>query len=437
MVPVSVRNDGQEGQLGNRVSSYFVDLPVGEGNAVMRLHQVSFAMRGHKDSGQSVGADAIVQLSGFAPPTLHSLGARVASSFTRRLFNVVVTNVPGPQFPLYAAGARMLEMYPVVPLAKGQALSIGLTSYDGGVYYGLNADRDAMADVDVLAGLIEESLAELVGTADRVTTGLVLGAGGVLGAAWTIGALAALQQERELDPREAEVLVGTCAGSVLAGFLGCGIGVDVLLDHQRGIVNAEAPDISYDPRPRLRRRAAPAAAPGHRLAARRHQHARCGRGRSRRWARCPPCCRRAAARSRRSAGCVDAVCPKGAWAGHPQHLDRRDGLRQRPPRRLRPRRRPARRAARRGHGVLRHPRLVRAGADRRTPVRRRRRLLADVGRPGAPARAGRGGRAVADDLARLRRADHGRRQARAPLPPPRHQAGRRGGQEGRRAPARR
>jgi diacylglycerol O-acyltransferase len=167
MVPVSVRSEGQEGQLGNRVSSYFVDLPVGEGNAVMRLHQVSFAMRGHKESGQAVGADAIVQLSGFAPPTLHSLGARVASGFTRRLFNLVVTNVPGPQFPLYAAGARMLEMYPVVPLAKGQAVSIGLTSYDGGVYYGLNADRDAMPDVDVLAGLIEESLAELVGTVDK------------------------------------------------------------------------------------------------------------------------------------------------------------------------------------------------------------------------------------------------------------------------------
>ena len=164
MVPVSVRPEGQEGHLGNRVSSYFVDLPVGEGNPVMRLHQVSFAMRGHKESGEAVGADALVALSGFAPPTLHSLGARVASSFTRRLFNLVVTNVPGPQFPLYAAGARMLEMYPVVPLAKGQAVSIGLTSYDGGVYYGLNADRDAMPDIDVLAGLIEESLAELVGT---------------------------------------------------------------------------------------------------------------------------------------------------------------------------------------------------------------------------------------------------------------------------------
>ena len=166
MVPVSVRGDDPRGQLGNRVSSYFVDLPVGEGNPVVRLSQVSFAMRGHKESGQSVGADALVQLSGFAPPTLHSLGARVASGFTRRLFNLVVTNVPGPQFPLYAAGARMLEMYPVVPLAKGQAVSIGLTSYDGRVFYGLNADRDAMPDIDVLAGCLEESLAELVGTVD-------------------------------------------------------------------------------------------------------------------------------------------------------------------------------------------------------------------------------------------------------------------------------
>src|SRR3954451_11307452 len=162
MVPVSVRSEGEQG--GNRVSSYFVDLPIGEGNAVMRLHQVSFAMRAHKESGESVGADALVQLTGFAPPTIHALAARLGRDLSKRLFNVVVTNVPGPQFPLYAAGARMLEMYPVVPLSKGQAVSIGLTSYDGGVYYGLNADRDAMPDIDVLASCIEESLAELVGT---------------------------------------------------------------------------------------------------------------------------------------------------------------------------------------------------------------------------------------------------------------------------------
>jgi WS/DGAT/MGAT family acyltransferase len=165
MVPVSVRTDAQKGDLGNRVSSYFVDLPVGEGNPVVRLHQVSYAMKAHKESGSAVGADALVQLTGFAPPTITALGARTASSLTRRLFNVVVTNVPGPQFPLYAAGARMLSMYPVVPLAKNQAVSIGLTSYDGGVFYGLNADRDAMPDIDVLASCIEESLAELVSTA--------------------------------------------------------------------------------------------------------------------------------------------------------------------------------------------------------------------------------------------------------------------------------
>ena len=80
---------------------------------------------------------------------------------TRRLFNVVVTNVPGPQHPLYAGSAQMLECYPVVPLPPDQALAIGLTSYDGGVFYGLNVDRDAMPDVDVFAQCLEESLAEL------------------------------------------------------------------------------------------------------------------------------------------------------------------------------------------------------------------------------------------------------------------------------------
>src|SRR5664279_1755772 len=162
MVPVSVQGGGST--AGNHVSSFYVDLPVGESNPVVRLHQVSYAMRAHKESGQSVAADTLVAIGGFAPPTLHALGARVASGLSRRLFNTVITNVPGPQFPLYAAGALMLQAYPVVPLAKGQAVSIGLTSYNGGVYYGLLADRDSMPDVDLLAGLIEESLAELVET---------------------------------------------------------------------------------------------------------------------------------------------------------------------------------------------------------------------------------------------------------------------------------
>lgn len=164
LVPVSVRGRNPAETSGNQVSTYLVDLPVGEPSPVMRLSQVSHAMRGHKEAGQSVAADALIRLSGFAPPTLHALAARTASGLSRRLFNVVVSNVPGPQFPLYAAGARMLEVFPAVPLAKGQAVSIGLTSYDGSIYYGLNADRDSMGDVDVLASLIEESLGELLDT---------------------------------------------------------------------------------------------------------------------------------------------------------------------------------------------------------------------------------------------------------------------------------
>ncbi|MDQ1665794.1 MAG: diacylglycerol O-acyltransferase / wax synthase [Actinomycetota bacterium] len=164
MVPVSIRSDEENGHMGNRVASYLVDLPVGEPSAAMRLHQVSYRMRAHKETGQAVGAEALAGLAGFAPPTLHALGARLASGLSKRWFNLVVTNVPGPQVPLYAASARMLAAFPVVPLAKGQAVSIGLTSYDGKVFYGLNADRDAMPDVEVLAQCIEDALAELVET---------------------------------------------------------------------------------------------------------------------------------------------------------------------------------------------------------------------------------------------------------------------------------
>jgi len=167
LVPVSVRPKADDGvpPAASRVSSYLVDLPVGEPSAVMRLHQVSYRMQAHRETGQAVGAQALAGLAGFAPPTLHSLGARVASGLSKRWFNTVITNVPGPQQPLYAGNARMLASFPVVPLAKGQALSIGLTSYDGRVFYGLNADRDAMPDVDVLAASLEDALTELLDTA--------------------------------------------------------------------------------------------------------------------------------------------------------------------------------------------------------------------------------------------------------------------------------
>ncbi|WP_243792215.1 wax ester/triacylglycerol synthase family O-acyltransferase [Saccharopolyspora gloriosae] len=174
MVPVSVSGgDVAEGESAaapapttNRVAAYLVDLPVGESSPVLRLHHISHALRAHAESGRSVAAEALVGVSGFAPPTLHALGARVANGFSDRLFNVLVTNVPGPQVPLYAAGAKMTEMFPVVPLAKNQSLAIGVTSYDGGVYFGLNGDRDAMSDVDVLAAMIGESVEEMIGTVD-------------------------------------------------------------------------------------------------------------------------------------------------------------------------------------------------------------------------------------------------------------------------------
>ncbi len=157
LVPLGVADDS-----GERVTALLVDLPVGEADPVVRLARLSYVLATHQASGGSVGADVLVALSGFAPPTLHTLSARAAHGLRRRMFRLVVTNVPGPQRPLYAGGALMTEMFPILPLGPGQSVSIGLTSYDGGVYYGLNGDREAMTDVGVLAGLVEESLAELV-----------------------------------------------------------------------------------------------------------------------------------------------------------------------------------------------------------------------------------------------------------------------------------
>jgi WS/DGAT/MGAT family acyltransferase len=156
LVPVSIEDDAAP---GGSVASHLVDLPVGEPNPRVRLARIGYAMR---SVGSGVGADALAALSGFAPPTLHALGVRAARGLSRRLFNLVVTNVPGPQVPLYAAGGRVLEVFPVVPLVRGQGLSIGMTSYDGRVYVGLNADAESVGDVDLLADLVEEELGELL-----------------------------------------------------------------------------------------------------------------------------------------------------------------------------------------------------------------------------------------------------------------------------------
>ena len=163
MVPVSV-HDGDDAPTGAQVTACFVDLPVGEPGPSMRLHQIAFSMRQQMEGGsrRAVSADTLSGLGGFAPPTMHALGARLGGMVSRRLYNVVITNVPGPQTPLYAAGARMVSTYPVTPLGREQALSIGLTSYDGGVYYGLYADRDAMPDADVLGRGVVDALHELL-----------------------------------------------------------------------------------------------------------------------------------------------------------------------------------------------------------------------------------------------------------------------------------
>jgi diacylglycerol O-acyltransferase len=160
LVPVALQDD--EPGSGNRVTSHLVDLPVGEPNPRVRLARLGYAMRSVGAPGRSVTADGLIALTGFAPSTLHALGARAARGLSRRVFNLVVTNVPGPQVPLYAAGGRMREVFPVVPLARGQGLSIGMTSYDGTVFFGFNADRDSVGDVDVLADLVDQQVAELL-----------------------------------------------------------------------------------------------------------------------------------------------------------------------------------------------------------------------------------------------------------------------------------
>ena len=135
MVPMSVRAEAERGALGNRVTAMYAPLPVYAADPVERFEAVHEAMKGLKESGQAVGAEAITQLAGFAPPTVLSQASRLQSA--QRVFNVVVTNVPGPQFPLYILGRRLLRIYPQVPLVTNTALGIAIMSYDGTLNFGL------------------------------------------------------------------------------------------------------------------------------------------------------------------------------------------------------------------------------------------------------------------------------------------------------------
>jgi diacylglycerol O-acyltransferase / wax synthase len=159
MVPISVRTADEHGALGNRVSSFMAPLPIGISDPIERLHAVSKMMGDLKQSKQAVGATLLTELADFAPPTITGQAARLQPR--QRFFNLVVTNVPGPQFPLFLLGRRLEAIFPMVPLAKRQAVCFGIMSYDGQVNFGLVGDYDVMADLDVLAGDLERSLAEL------------------------------------------------------------------------------------------------------------------------------------------------------------------------------------------------------------------------------------------------------------------------------------
>ncbi|MBY5163556.1 WS/DGAT/MGAT family O-acyltransferase [Salsipaludibacter albus] len=163
MVPVSVRTTANH---DNQVTAVFVDVPVGEMDPVERLASVTRRMGDVKSTHQAVGADFLLSMTGFAPPTIHAAAARVASG--ARLFNVVITNVPGPQHPIYALGARLVGGFPFVPLAATQSLAIGLVSLDGIVNVGFTADYDALPDVSAMPEMVRASLEDLVACARAV-----------------------------------------------------------------------------------------------------------------------------------------------------------------------------------------------------------------------------------------------------------------------------
>jgi diacylglycerol O-acyltransferase / wax synthase len=169
MVPISVRTADEHGALGNRVSAMMAPLPVGRRDPIDRLQVVSETMRHLKTSGQAVGASLLTDVTNFTPPTIAAQAARLQSR--QRFFNTVVTNVPGPQFPLYLLGRELLDIFPMVPLAANQAVCFGIMSYNGGVNFGLVGDYDSMPDLDALLEDLEASVEELVEAAGSAQRG--------------------------------------------------------------------------------------------------------------------------------------------------------------------------------------------------------------------------------------------------------------------------
>jgi diacylglycerol O-acyltransferase / wax synthase len=168
MVPVNVRRAGEQLALGNKISSLFVALPVTEEDPLKRYRAQVAEAESLKAGSGGLGASTLIDVSSLAPPILHSSLAR--SMYATRLFNITITNVPGPQQPLYAFGSRMREVWPIVPLAAEHAIALAVLSYDGQLFFTFNADRDAVPDLDQALDGIRESLAELRALAPGVTS---------------------------------------------------------------------------------------------------------------------------------------------------------------------------------------------------------------------------------------------------------------------------
>jgi hypothetical protein len=159
MVPVNVRTAGEHLALGNKISSLFVSLPVAKADPVERYRAQVREAESLKSGDAALGAATMIDVSSLAPPVLHSTVAR--SMYATRLFNLTITNVPGPQQPLYALGCRMRQVWPIVPLAAEHAIALAVISYDGHLFFAFNADRDAVPDLDVVMTGFDESLEEL------------------------------------------------------------------------------------------------------------------------------------------------------------------------------------------------------------------------------------------------------------------------------------
>ncbi len=165
LVPVSVRTSDQRGTLGNQLTVMRGPLPVYIDDPVARLQFIRREMDGLKESKQAVGAATLAAVNNLAPPTILAQASRL--NFSTRLFNLIVTNIPGPQLPLYVLGRQLQDLFPVAFLPEDHALAVAIMSYNGGLDYGLLGDFDAMPDIGVVADGIEAALAELLAAARR------------------------------------------------------------------------------------------------------------------------------------------------------------------------------------------------------------------------------------------------------------------------------